>query len=145
MNDSFYIRPFIPSDWQDIDLRQWERENINFDSVLAISGYGTLFTVFGDGVILAIMGFWKKWEGVYEVYVYPSNTTPRYPVYYVKRVKSLLKTIAASHNMRRQQAISLASERNDRWMKALGFECEGTMRQFTERREDCKMWARFNS
>jgi len=140
----FEVAPFIPQDWQEIDLRQWERENINVESVYAVSSYGQLFTVRQDGRILALMGFWQKWDGVWEVYVYPSIHTPKYPVFYVKRVRNLLRTIARSHNMRRQQTISLADESTDRWMKALGFECEGTLKEFTPKREDCRMWARFN-
>lgn len=143
MND-FYVTPFIPEHWQQIELRQWERDNINVESVYAVSSYGTLFTMFKGDTILALLGFWCKWEGVYEVYVYPSIHTPKYATFYVKRIRNLLRTIAKSHGMRRQQTISLADAHTDRWMRALGFDCEGTMRQFTARKEDCRMWVRFN-
>lgn len=142
--NNIYVRPFEPDDWAAIELRQWERENISVDSVFAISSYGQLFTVFIGDTILALFGFWKKWEGVYEVYVYPSTHTNSRPIFYVRWVRRLLDTIAKSHRMRRQETTSLADEQTDRWMRALGFECEGTKRQFTAKREDCRMWVRFN-
>lgn len=140
----FHAEPFIPEHWFQIELRQWERDNINPMSVAAIADYGMLFTLFLDGDILAIVGFYEKWEGVFEVYVYPSIHTPRYPVFYVKKIRRYLGTIAKSHKMRRQQTYSLADDATDRWMRALGFQCEGTCREFTARREDVRMWVRFN-
>lgn len=144
MNDTFYIRPFEPEDWNNIDLRQWERDNVNKESVFAVSTYGILFTVFGDGEIIALMGFYEKWKGVFEVLIFPSNNTPKHPAYYVRKVRSLLDTIAKSHGMRRQQAYARACDEDDKWMKVLGFKCEGTLKEFTARREDCRMWVRFN-
>lgn len=144
MTINFHTDTFRPSDWQEIQLRQWERDNINPDSVLALSSYGQLFTLYLDNDILAIVGFWEKWEGVFEVYVYPSIHTNRFPIFYVKRIRRFLNMIAQSHRMRRQQTISLAEDATDRWMRLLGFECEGTLRAFTARHEDCRMWVRFN-
>jgi len=135
---------FNPTHWQDIELRAWERENINYESVLAVSSYGQLFTMIVDDKILAIVGYWQKWEGVFEVYVYPSIHVKDYPVFYVRRIRRYLKQIAQTFRMRRQQTISLADDETDKWMKAVGFECEGTLKAFTRGGEDCRMWVRFN-
>lgn len=143
MNDRVEPTPFTYTDLFEIELQPWEQAHINYEKVLATAQVGMFWTLRTDGVILAIVGFVELWQGVYEVIVYPSVHTHKRPVDYVFRIRRYLNAIARGFHMRRQQTVSLADEPTDRWMRALGFQLEGTLKAYTIEGRDCRLWARF--
>lgn len=136
-------KPFQPMDLHLIDLQEWERDHMDFDQVKRISAVGMMWSIYDGDLIIAITGFVKHWDGVYEVFVYPSVYTSRHPITYVRQIKRYLDSVAKTFRMRRQQTTSLANERTDRWMRLLGFVNEGTLVGYTIEGLDCRMWARF--
>lgn len=128
---------------QQIELQPWERDHMNHKVVTKLAEVGMLWTLKMDGDILAIVGFFEHWQGVFEVIVFPSVHTHKAPVFYVKKIRHYLNIIAQSFGMRRQQTVSTATPEQDRWMRLLGFELEGTLKAYTVEGLDCKQWARF--
>lgn len=141
--NNFRSEPFQIKDIYLIELQQWERDHIDIKQVERLMTAGMMWTIYLDERILAIVGFFKHWDGVYEVLVYPSIHTSEKPIAYVKQIRRYLNQIAKSMDMRRQQTVSLANEKTDRWMRLLGFVMEGTLVGYTVEGLDCRMWARF--
>lgn len=131
-----------------LDLRQQEidafgseeayKENV---AILATRGVGT--TLISDGRILAIIGYYEMWPGVFTVFVMPSKYLPDYRMVFARTVKRLLASIEVMHKPHRIQTECTADELHDSWMRYLGFtmECE-RMRKFTRAKADCRLWAR---
>lgn len=134
--------PFIPEHAFAIELRAHEATYIDRDFLVAIGETGICCTCLIDGAILAIVGFFEKWPGVIQVFVIPSIHVPRAPKSFVKYVKAALDRLATDFNYHRLQTESKADEQTDKWMRVLGFECEGVLKSYSSAKEDYKMWAR---
>jgi len=139
------IRAFHPEHLLQLDLRQHERETLDIGSLLVqmcmpTSHCGTCFC--GDEVI-AVMGICLLWDGVFQVFVVPGKRVPEFGFRFALMVRRLLDTIQETHNPHRMQTWSLADDPTDKWMKALGFTQEGSMRYFTNKQDTYNMWARY--
>lgn len=92
------------------------------------------------GLIVAMIGYLTLWPGVIEVFVIPSIHVHKYPIAFVKNIRGWLVTLRENAELHRIQTSSLADEATDRWMRCMGFVCEGTLVGYTEKRHDYRMW-----
>lgn len=100
-----------------------------------------------NGEPLAILGYTNKWEGVIEVYVLPSKNLSRLPgalsFRFVRHLQKILNNMLEDMPIHRMQTDSVADDATDKWMRVLGFTCEGTMPYYTPTKDTHRRWARY--
>lgn len=141
------IVPFDSSHVDLIEMRDIERIQLaadpkaaqKFEALDATHQGGTLFH---DGRIIAFIGFFEMWPGVYEVWAWPSIYVKQYATVYLKTVKQFVKDIEKTFNPHRLQTTALADETHQKWMTFLGFEREGYLKNYSIDKRDYEMWAK---
>lgn len=109
----------------------------------AFSQVGMANTLIVDDTIVCIYGYMQLWPRVYEAIVIPSIHVPRYSIVFIKELKYWLRVIEETLIMHRLQTQSIADDMHDRFMRAMGFECEApVLRKYGRDGTDCRMWAR---
>lgn len=130
-------------DIEDIELRDHEKQLLNFAKLCEAIKYGHFNTLLSnEGLIVAVVGYIEPMKGVLDVMVIPSIHVPDFALPFLRYVKTVLNSVAATVPAHRMQTFSKADPQTDKWMKILGFECEGTMKQFTTDKQDYRIWAR---
>ena len=129
-----------------LEAREYEREKVIpyiqsafFD--LAERSPHT-YTMIEDGRIITCMGCFPMWDGVWEVWQMPSVYVLKYAKGYCKTILGLLDGAAERVNIWRMQTHSPADDLHDRWMKFIGFECEGTLKEYSRFKVDHRIWVR---
>jgi hypothetical protein len=136
-------RRYEEHDAYDIHLRQHESGLINrkwFTTMLQNENSG-LWTFFLGEKIIAIIGFWERWPGVAQVLVVPSIYATECPHQFVRAVKRHIVNMNKVLNYHRLQTESWANDNTDKWMRLIGFTCEGTLKSFSANKDDYRMWA----
>lgn len=137
-----------PFRYQHLDLfemrhhEQLNMPNINLELIAEYAVADALIDKNGD--VMAVIGFFKCWDGVAEVFVIPSKYVDQCKTAFVRHVKRELDRIILENGFHRVHTYSLADDVTDRWMEFLGFVKEGTMKQYTKNKDDYNMWARFS-
>jgi len=89
----------------------------------------TFWTVRDDeGTVLLIGGWHRVWNGVCEVSIFPTTHFIKRPVGVLLRLKKVLKALLRGH--RRVQLNCRQEERFVQFALRLGFQVEGTLRNF---------------
>lgn len=157
MNERFSRRPrtefpersciqLYPLDSKDIahlELRPFEEEILDLNVLTEMSKNGEWFVIRDvtkwHGIV-CIGGRFEVWPGVWEVFIVPDTKMPKYIKHVLRLAKEKLNEwMKEAHRL---QTSSVDDARHTNFMEHLGFECEGTMRQFTPLKRDYKMWAR---
>jgi len=148
MSSEYSFRRFEINDLKRIDLLDDERELIldHAEFFAALAGLpepraycGTTFI--GDE--LFYIGAWyEEADGVCRVFVIPSANSLKRPKTLLKTVREWIAKIEQAGWAHRIQTLSLPIDRIDRWMEALGFLYEGTLRQYSKTGQDYKLWSR---
>jgi len=133
---------FEPQHAYDIELREYENGYINRDWIVNVANQGSVATCFMGDTVILILGYIEEWPGVIRVFVIPSVYVPQFAKSVVRFVKNSLARLASDFGYHRMFTESLANEQTDKWMRVLGFECEGTLKKYSANKEDYKMWAR---
>lgn len=139
--------PFDASHVDLIEMRDIERVQLaadpkasqKFEALDASHQGGTLFH---DGRIIAFIGFFEMWPGVFEVWAWPSIYVQQYATVYLRTVKRFVKDIEKTFNPHRLQTTALADALHDRWMEFLGFHPEGDLKKYSIDRRDYRIWAK---
>lgn len=138
----------IPSRADHFDLLEMRHiEDRLIDSVFgvekakALLGMSIANTLMLDGRIIAIVGFYELWPGVYELWALPSKYIYECSTSYVRHMRGYVKCIFDNFGAHRLQTSSLSDPIHDRWMGCLGFECEGTLRKYGPDMVDYKQWS----
>lgn len=100
------------------------------------------FTLFKDGRIIGCCGFIMTMPGVAEIWMIPTVYVKTAKVSFIKSVRLLIEVLAKGYKVHRAQTHCSIDDLHDRWMKSLGFQCEGVLRKFTHLKEDQKLWSR---
>jgi hypothetical protein len=141
------LTAYVPKDLEEIELRDHEQVNIKRQTLGVILEETISVTMLNteNGLVIAILGYQTMAPGLIEVFVIPSIYVPKYALSFVKTVKTYIKAIEkVIPEFRRMETRSLANPDTDRWMKALGFELEGTHRKYAPDGSDYRTWARVN-
>ena len=93
--------------------------------------------VLDDGEIVGIAGFMEYHPTCYEgFFILRENLS----IDNIKQLKKLLNSLIIAYKPSRLQTTSEDCETINRWMKFLGFECEGTRKKYMYGK-DFKMWS----
>lgn len=131
-----------------MDLRPEEIAGSNLEnarkriSELALQSEQALTYTYG-GRVIAAMGFMLIWDGVIQGWVVPTVYVADVPVAFAKTVKRYVESVAETFKCHRFQTGSYVDPLHKRWMKFLGFESEGVLKQFTPDKRDYENYARF--
>lgn len=102
-------------------------------------------TVSHKGRIIACCGLIQLFNGVVELWLIPTIHIEEDPVSFCKSIKTFLDLISETLKVHRMQTFSFDGEPYSRFMEYLGFECEGTLKNYTDLKENYKLWARVSS
>jgi hypothetical protein len=140
------ILPFHREHLKLIEAREYEREKLLpfvgevFLNAAECSPY--CFSLVADGRVIACIGCFQLWDGVLEAWQIPSVYVQDYVISYCRVIRGLLNDAANRTGGRRIQTSSPADELHDRWMKFIGFTCEGTMKEYSRFGLDYRLWSR---
>lgn len=134
---------FEDDDVWNIHLRPHEQMLLNRGYLITVPTFKNsgLWTLLYEGNILAFIGYFEKWDSVYQVFVIPSVYTTRCRRKYLQAVKQHLENLKPVTRYHRLQTESWDDPITNHWMEFLGFTCEGTLKQFAADKSDYKMWA----
>jgi RimJ/RimL family protein N-acetyltransferase len=110
----------------------------------AIEASGTAFSGFVNGVFIGCAG-WSvtPWKTVAEVWSWIVPEGRRHPLAVHKLVARGLRGVENDSCIKRIQcAVRVGNAAGERWVKALGFEAEGIMRNWGLHQEDYYMMAK---
>ena len=138
--------PFLREHLGVMDVRNYEQENVvpflNSSMLTQMETSGWAYTLVKDGRLVACLGGVRLWPGVWEIWQIPSVYVHKYSKSYCQTILGILDKGAVEESVWRYQTHSPADELHDRWMEFIGFECEGTMKEYTRARKDFRIWAR---
>ena len=100
------------------------------------------FTMIYDGRIITCAGFVELWPGVAEIWQIPSKYVAQNPVLFARDIRRFLEEIINTFKWHRVETKCPVDDLHDRWMKWLGFECEGHLKKFSHDKKDVKQYAR---
>ena len=140
----------VPFEIQHLDLLEMREEDrelfkVRPDLLAQIeqaneTGYAGSFL--HDGRLVFCAGMFPLWDGVLMCWMYSSPYVKMHPVLTVRYAKRYIENIEHTLKAHRTQTITKYDAFHDRWMRALGFVCEGIMRSYTKEGEDFGMYAR---
>lgn len=105
---------------------------------------GPAYTLMTDsGQVVGCAGVNTYWPGVGEAWAILSDLIHKYPLSFHRTVVKMLNQIQTDYKLNRIQATCLQGfNRAEKWLIALGFEYEGTMRKYGPGGEDHYRYAR---
>jgi len=129
-----------------MDMRPYEWEKVYPYLPQAVldhySALGHAFTLMEDGRIITCIGWIPLWTGVFEIWQIPSIHISHHKIEYVRTLKDFVTTYTKKLKAHRVQTYSPADSLHDAWMTFMGFECEGTLTEYTQFKEDYRLWSR---
>jgi len=140
------VLPFNREHLNLLDAREYEREYLiphlaePFLERVELLPY--CYSLIEDGRIITCIGCIPLWRGVLEAWQIPSVYVRQYLKGYCRTIKGLLDGAAERENVWRIQTFSPADALHDRWMEFIGFEQEGTLKQYSRLGQDFRIWAR---
>jgi hypothetical protein len=152
MSSGVTIVPFDPHHCQVMDVRDVEFQDTFQlkDVYLRLQGVkesidrgeGEAGTFIHNGRILCCAGFRKLWPGVLEGWIIPSIWVKEAPVSFAKYMRRYLEAVASTFKAHRVQTLSPDDQFHERWMKFMGFEKEGVLKNYTHRKHNYGIYAR---
>lgn len=134
--------PFVPEHLERFSIREHERELINLDNLLVSAQSGYCWAMVIDGDVMCLLGFTVLWKGVAEVYIVPSTDLPKHPVHVIRALRKYMAIIEEQFMLRRLHTFSKEDDQTDKWMRLLGFQCEGVLVGYTANADNYRIWAR---
>lgn len=138
--------PFLREHLTLLEARDYEKMNVipyvNSALLTVMETSGWSYTLAKDGRIVTCIGAIQLWPGVWEVWQIPSIYVPKYMKSYCRTIEGILNMGVEKEKAWRLQTHSPADELHDRWMKFIGFECEGTLKEYSRNKIDHRIWAR---
>lgn len=125
-----------------IDLRTRESEDITREILENVVESSVAVSVITEGRVVAILGYFEQWAGVYEVFLVPSTYLKTYAKSVLPLIKMYLDRLFKEHGAHRLQSSAHDDLQTDVFMEYIGFECEGVLRKYSANKQDYKMWAR---
>lgn len=99
---------------------------------------GPAYTGVAGEVILGCAGVIILWSGVGAAWMVLSDTAALYRIWLTRTVRRAMADVMRAYGLHRLEALVIAdSERNQKWIEALGFRPEGgTAHAYTQDRQD---------
>ena len=119
--------------------QHYVRENMTAEYVTSLLAGGQSFAATVDGEPVACIGLIEHWPGRRYVWAFMATTMHKYSFLLTHNIGRWLRY----HGQGRiETAIDCANARDIRFAEALGFTCEGLMRQWTPDKRDCFLYSR---
>jgi len=138
--------PFHSEHLKLMDMQPYEWEKIYpylpQDLLDYYASLGHAYTFLKDGRIITCIGWVPLWKGVYEVWQIPSIYIAANKIDFIKTLNEFIEIYAKKLKVHRAQTNSVADEFHDAYMKFLGFTCEGTLKEYSQFKEDYRVWSR---
>lgn len=137
------VTPFDFRDLDDFVLREYEQQTLTPERFASILNNCKCLSLKYKDLVLGVAGHFEVYPGTVEMFVIPSAYAPKFPHIYVRGVRrAMAGVIAGLRGAHRVQTFSVANSQTDKWMKALGFEWEGTLRHYMGKNVNYNCWAR---
>lgn len=101
---------------------------------------GISYTIYHDKTPIACAGIIPIYPGVAEVWALTGKLVNKYPLAFHKACKKIVAE-ALESNHRVQCTVEASYDKSVKWIEALGFEREGTLRGFNAYAEDYYMYS----
>tara|TARA_Y100000296_G_scaffold61607_1_gene71467 strand:+ start:3744 stop:4205 length:462 start_codon:yes stop_codon:yes gene_type:complete len=144
-----WIQGYEPWHLDALHLRWREEETFklvdkDLDKLIKANQKGCAFTGFTEDSIIGSAGILPLWEGVGHAWVVFGADYRKHRIWIHRQVRNMFFKIAVGMKFRRVQANVQADFHEAlRWIEALGFECESTLRQYGPDGKDHYMYTRF--
>lgn len=138
------IQEYQDNHWQHFTPRQSDQWLFDMYDVRFILRCAAKCWLISHGESLAIVGCRSVYQrpAVGETFILPDEIMlKKYPRLFIRDIIALEGTLKHMGYWR-LQTTGPVTDLQDRWMHFLGYEKEGTMRQYTERREDVNLYGR---
>ncbi len=142
---SITSKPSTPEHLNDLQVRDHELNYIGLDNLAGLIAGSTSVTYFIEDKPVAIVGYIKVWPGTIEVFVIPDKRLKEHGYKVVRHLKKILTIMLEDLPIHRMQTDSLADDETDKWMRVLGFTCEGTMPYYTPEKHTYRRWGRYKA
>ena len=129
----------------DLDMREFQGIGYSqsvIDRIAGMALMGVAMTLMWDGRIVGFTGFMNLWPGVVEVWLIPTKYVGVKPLLLVRTLHRYIEGIVEDQKLWRVQTVAIANLVHDRFLKCLGFQCEGIARNYVKKGQDHKYWAR---
>lgn len=143
----FKIIPYTPSHLEMMELRPREAALVatpGMVAALSASWTVTVAEVTEDGFIrvAGVIGARILWHGVADVYLIPCvDLSSRNIIAFVRQIRTALRIASTEARIRRFQTLAVDDPLHNRWLSHLGFEKEGTLKEYNVDKEDYATWA----
>ena len=129
-----------------MDIREHEWKLISSNTrILAAMEYienqQCAVTIVHKGVVLAVAGYIEISQGVFEVWVIPSQYLSDNSMAFARLMCYYKNEILSKFDWHRLQIIALDDNLHNRWVKFLGFELEGKLRQWNADKQNFNIWS----
>lgn len=140
----------IPFKEEYLDLMEFE-ETQNLDSFVNLDKHaqveilgkkGNGIVLIYQGRVLGVIGFYEIWENVCELWAAPTIYVADHYLSYARCVKKYADKVYSDFHFHRIQITALDDKRHNRWLCYLNFQCEGVLRQYSNKKETYKIWSR---
>jgi len=138
--------PFHSEHLKIMDMRPYEWEKVYpylpQETLDYYASLGHAYTLIEDGKIITCIGWVPLWPGAWEIWQIPSIHIAEHKIDYVRKLKDFITFYAEKQKAHRIQTHSPADKLHDAWMVFMGFECEGTLKEYSRFKEDYRLWSR---
>jgi hypothetical protein len=126
-----------------IEIREWDRKLVSMIDPIPMIQAGPAFSLIIKEKVVIIGGVAILWPGVGEAWVISSPLVTTYPLALTRSVKRYLGLIEKAKHLHRVQAVVLVDHpTGHRWIRGLGFKCEGMMIAYGPNKEDFMRYAK---
>jgi hypothetical protein len=125
---------------------QWYIQTLSQDVETAriLIHQGGAFSVFYDGLCLAVGGLMPKWEGVATAWAIMGSHARKHMLGLTRIVKANIDAHLEFRYHRIETSVQTEFPEGHRWVRMMGFEREGTMRGYGTQGFDCDLYSRIN-
>lgn len=128
------IRDYLNGDIDKIKANEFSRAG---EYKQALENYRIQKLTLEDNGVMAIIGMYNYWGDNWDGFFLMSKDIK---TKHVKSLKKVTKDLILIKNMKRLETCSEDCTTINRWMKFLGFECEGTRKKYMHDK-DFKLWS----
>lgn len=146
--NKFKMIVYRPDHFDLLEIRERELHSLGIikngkERMDLLSQTGNCFTMMFGGKILGVVGWFELWPGVCEVFVLPTIFMFEAGRVFAKAIKIRLNVFEKVKKFRRIQVTAVKDKTHTRWLSWLGFNIEGTLKNYGPNGEDFLMWARY--
>lgn len=141
------VRLFREDDAYDLELHECflADQTVRIRTVNAAKAGAYIITLCGpeSDAPMACLGGGQIFSGVFHAFALVGTDALEHPIYYAKATKEIIDSTFEKFSLNRMQiAIRADQGWGHRWAKYLGFQFEGTLRNYGEENKDHHMFAK---